>query len=224
MRKMAYETIMDTMKEKILSGEWSTGSRLPTLVKLAEELKVGVSTVREALRILENQRWVSIEQGRGIYVNSNPSFLEDPTAGMRELEGGSVLMLLEARLIVEPELARFAAERGTPTQLKRIREAAQKMASQIEAGQDFYDADLSFHEMIAEAANNPMLMKMMEAILELFFQSWRQTRKLPGMDDKSKNYHDLISRAIEDRHSEQAHTLMRAHILEMVISMKKELK
>lgn len=224
MRKMAYETIMDSMREKIVSGDWKAGSRLPTLVQLAKEFEVGVSTVREALRILENQRWISIEQGRGIYVNSNPSLADDPAAGMRELEGSSVLMLLEARLIVEPELARFAAERGTPNQIKRIREAAKKMASQIEAGQDFFDADLSFHESVSEAANNPMLKKMMEAILELFFESWRKTRQLPGMDDKSKSYHDLISRAIEERQPEQASTLMRSHIIDMIVAMKEMMK
>lgn len=107
-KQTAFQATIELMKQKIIGGEWAPGDRLPTLQQLAVDFSVSVTTVREALRILESQGNVSIEHGRGMYVRNDPLLLDDPAAGLEELDNISIVDLLEARLLIEPELAALA--------------------------------------------------------------------------------------------------------------------
>ncbi|MNO19124.1 HTH-type transcriptional regulator LutR [compost metagenome] len=221
MKKTAFTATIDQLKEKIINGEWPPGSRIPTLQQLSKELEVGVSTVREALRTLESQGNVSIEHGRGMYVRNDPLLLEDPTANLKELGDISLVKLLEARILIEPTLAALSAERATLTQVKQLRELADSMVLQMEEGGPFLDTDLAFHRLIAEAAQQPVLFRMMEAIYPLLSEGRKHTNTLPHMRTKASNYHVLIAIAIEERHSDQARQLMYHHINDMLEALKK---
>ncbi|MCD9020864.1 FadR/GntR family transcriptional regulator [Cohnella silvisoli] len=216
MKKLAHEEIIEQMKARIVSGEWKPGERLPTMQQLAEEFKLSRTAVREALRILENQRIVSIEHGRGVFVSNNPDLLEDPTGNMRLLEFGSLLQLLEARLVVEPEMAAFCAQRVSTAQTKRIRELAERMEEEMRQGSDHFTTDVQFHQAIAEGANNPLLAEMLTVLADLSARGRRETDKLPHMQTKAASYHRLIAIAIEERQADQARSLMRSHIQDMI--------
>ncbi|WP_135553912.1 FadR/GntR family transcriptional regulator [Paenibacillus cymbidii] len=222
MKKMTYATALEQIRRKIETGEWKPGDRIPTLQQIAAELAVGVSSVREALRILENQRVVSIEHGRGMFVRNDPQLLEDQAGKLRELGGMSLLTLMEARAVLEPELAAFCAERASRELARELRRLADLMAEQMDKGGDFFATDLRFHSLIAEGADNPVLANMLAAISDQLLESRRQTNTLPNMRTKSSNYHVLIAIAIEERNAEQARSLMRAHILDMGAALRKE--
>lgn len=224
MKKMTYLTALDQIKHKIESGAWKPGDRLPTLQQIAVELSVGVSSVREALRILENQRIVSIEHGRGMFVRNDPLLLEDPASKIRALGDLSLLTLLEARAVLEPELAAFCAERATAQQVKELQHLAELMVEQMRSGGNYFDTDLRFHTVIAEGANNPVLAKMLGAISDLLAESRRQTNTLPNMRTKSSSYHQLIAIAIAEREPERARMLMKAHIDDMAAALRKGAK
>lgn len=115
-KQTAFQATIELMKQKILDGEWAPGDRLPTLQQLAADFSVSVTTVREALRILESQGNVSIEHGRGMYVRNDPLLLDDPAVALEELENISIVDLLEARLLIEPELA--ALPRSGPMKIR----------------------------------------------------------------------------------------------------------
>ncbi|MFC7680963.1 FadR/GntR family transcriptional regulator [Paenibacillus sp. GCM10028914] len=221
MKKNTFTTTIDLLKKKIVEGEWPPGSRLPTLQQISKELEVSVTTVREALRALESQGNVSIEHGRGMYVRNDPLLLEDPTANLKELGDVSLVKLLEARILIEPELAALSAERATHTEAKQLRELADTMVLQMEDGGPFLDTDLAFHRLIAESAQHPVLLRMMESIYPLLSEGRKQTNTLPHMRTKASNYHILISIAIEERHPEQARQLMHYHIHDMLQALKK---
>jgi GntR family transcriptional repressor for pyruvate dehydrogenase complex len=221
MRKTTFSITIDILKQKIISGEWPPGSRIPTLQEISKELAVSVSTVREALRTLESQGNVSIEHGRGMYVRNDPLLLEDPTADLKELGDISLVKLLEARLLIEPKLAFLSAEHATRTQVKQLRALADSMVNQMEEGGPFLDTDLSFHHLIAESAQQPVLLRMLESIYPLLSEGRKQTNTLPHMRTKASNYHILIAIAIEERHSEQARQLMHGHISDMIEALKK---
>ncbi|WP_410768544.1 FadR/GntR family transcriptional regulator [Fontibacillus sp. BL9] len=221
MKKSTFTTTIDLLKKKIVDGEWPAGSRIPTLQQISKELEVSVTTVREALRALESQGNVSIEHGRGMYVRNDPLLLEDPTANLKELGDISLVKLLEARLLIEPELAALSAERATHTESKQLREMADAMILQMEDGGPFLDTDLSFHRLIAESAQHPVLLRMMESIYPLLAEGRKQTNTLPHMRTKASNYHILIAIAIEERQPEQARQLMYYHINDMLQALKK---
>ena len=89
-------------------------------MELAKLLVVGRSTIREAVKQLLSQNILEIKRGLGIFVAKNPGVLLDPF-GFRfykdKLKLG--LDLCEIRLLIEPSLARNAAEHATPEQLRK---------------------------------------------------------------------------------------------------------
>jgi len=216
MKKLAHEEALERMQERIRTGEWKPGERLPTMQRLASEFKIGLTAVREALRVLESRRIVSIEHGRGIYVGQDPSLLEDPVAGLRRMDTGSLLQLLEARLALEPELAAYCAERSTAAEARSIRELADRMEEQIRSGEDHFETDVRYHREIADGAANPLLAEMLSVVANLSAQGRRETDKLPLMREKAIGYHRLIAIAIQERQADQARILMKAHIQDMI--------
>ncbi len=220
MKKLAHEEIIEKMKMRIAAGDWKPGARLPTMQQLAEQFQLSITAVREALRVLETQRIVSIEHGRGVFVSNDPEILDNPMGGLIGMEEGSLLQLLEARLVVEPELAAFCAARASSIQAKKLLGLANQMEQEMSAGGDHFATDVLFHQTIADGANNPLLAQMLSVIADLSAQGRRDTDKLPNMPEKAVSYHRLIAIAIEERQADQARSLMKAHIQDMINAVK----
>ncbi|WP_391571322.1 FadR/GntR family transcriptional regulator [Cohnella sp.] len=216
MKKLAHEEVLRLMEERIRSGAWKAGERLPTMRQLGEDFGYSVTAVREALRVLESRRVVSIEHGRGLFVSTDPELLSDPGDRLRGMETHSLQRLLEARLAIEPELAAYCAVRGTVPQTRLIRELADRMEAQLAAREDHFTTDMQFHQEIAQGADNPLLAQMLGVVAELSAQGRRETDKLPHMREKAAGYHRLIAIAIQERQPEQARALMKAHIQDML--------
>lgn len=216
MKKLAHEEILAQLQEQIRSGEWKPGERLPTMQELASRYGLSLTAVREALRLLESRRVVSIEHGRGIFVRNDPGLLEDPMAPIKGMETRSLLELLEARLAIEPELAAYCAMRASTAQAKSIRELSDLMEAQMKQGEDHFQTDVRYHQEIAEGAGNPLLAQMLSVVADLSAQGRRETDKLPHMREKAASYHRLIAIAIREREAEQARALMKSHIQDMI--------
>ncbi|CAM4238958.1 FCD domain-containing protein [Paenibacillus alkaliterrae] len=217
MRKpLTYEAVYDEIKRRIRDGVWMPGDRLPTLEELAADLNVGISSVREAVRILNNQKVLLVEQGRGTYVRE-----ELPTGDILDkhlhfLEQASWLQLTEARLVIEPELAALAAEKATTAEAEEIVLTAKRMQKKQQAGKDFLKEDLAFHRLIAKASHNEVMVNMIRVIGDMLLDSRRLTMGLQGMDEKAASFHTLIAGAIAGRNPLQARELMRLHIQDMI--------
>ncbi|KRF07155.1 hypothetical protein ASG89_17575 [Paenibacillus sp. Soil766] len=221
MKKTVFETTINAFKQKIIDKEWAPGDRLPTLQQLANHVSVSVTTVREALRTLESQGLISIEHGRGMYVRNDPLLLEDPTMKLEELGHISLVTVLEARLLIEPELAALCAQYASKSQVKRLHELTTQLDQEMKEGGSYLDTDLAFHQVIVEGAKNPVLGRMMEAIMPLLKDGRKQTNTMPHMRTKASHYHALIAIAIEEQQCEKAKTLMQAHITDMLEALKK---
>src|SRR5215475_3621161 len=89
------------------------GTRVPTERALAEQLGVGRSTVREALNGLAALGILDIRHGQGVFVASSASARLGHEAVVPALIRAQTNALIEARLVVQPEVARLAAERCT---------------------------------------------------------------------------------------------------------------
>lgn len=216
MKKLAHEEILEQMEARIRSGDWKPGDRLPTMQEMAAEYKLSLTAVREALRLLESRRIVSIEHGRGIFVCPDPGLLEDPVAPIRGMESQSLMELLEARLAIEPELAAYCALRSSAAQARSIRGLADRMEEQMKRGEDHFATDVRYHQEIADGAGNALLARMLSVVADLSAQGRRETDKLPHMREKAAGYHRLIAIAIQERQAEQARILMKGHIQDMI--------
>jgi GntR family transcriptional regulator, transcriptional repressor for pyruvate dehydrogenase complex len=212
-------SVAEAIKTRITTGEWVVGQRLPSISQLAQEFGVGIGSIREAVKVLASRGVIRIEHGRGMFVASAQLAPADPYQHFQDVGTGSILALCEARRILEPELAAFAAERGTADNLREIREQALAMEQLAAAGEDFFAPDLQFHRQIALAAHNPVLARMMEGVNDLLMESRKITSQLPDMTRRAVRYHLLIADAICERNPLQARLLMLAHVNDAINSM-----
>jgi GntR family transcriptional repressor for pyruvate dehydrogenase complex len=204
-----YMSVAEAIKARIAAGDWMVGQRLPSISQLAQEFGVGIGSIREAVKVLASLGIIRIEHGRGMFVTSVQI---DPYEHFQDVGAGSVLALCEARRILEPELAAFAAERGTEGDLQAIREQALAMERLAAAGEDFAEPDLQFHRQIALAAHNPVLARMMDGVNDLLMESRKITATQPSSTPRAVRYHLLIADAICARDPLQARLLMLAHV------------
>ncbi|TLS53633.1 FadR family transcriptional regulator [Paenibacillus antri] len=222
MRKLAYEAVYDGIRYRIASGDWSVGSRIPTIEELSREFGTGVSSVREAVKILGKQGVLRIEQGRGTFVAQ--SLEEASGERLDALENATLLQLTEARLVVEPELAALAAVHGGADAKRAILDNASAMREKMARGEEFLREDLDFHRLIAVAAGNVVLREMMSVASDLLLDSRRRTMKWEGMDEKTIAHHQLIAYAIAEGRAETARSQMRSHLEDILAQYRRNLK
>ncbi|MEP7358304.1 MAG: FCD domain-containing protein [Anaerolineales bacterium] len=210
-----YTAVLAELSERIRRGDWLPGARLPSIARLAAELRVGAGSVREALRSLESMGLVTIEHGRGVFVANNRQ-----ARGLESLfehgETGAMLALAETRRILEPELSALAAERGTEAELAEIDELAHQMELEARQGLDFVKPDVAFHHCIAGAARNVVLYRVMIGLHDLFLESRLLVSQEPGMTARAVHYHLLIASALLARDAGQGRLLMLAHMNDML--------
>lgn len=212
MERLASTKVLVEMTQRIESEFWKGGQKLPSLNTLAQEFEVGLSTLREALRILENKGYIQIEHGRGVYVRSQNNWKAESPLELTRLQVGDLSSLLEFRGVLEPEMAKLAAERGSPGQIKQIKKAAAQMVENLSQGMDYFVADIAFHDFIAEASSNEIMSKVMKGISDLLSESRRKTIRIAGGSEKAAHFHMLIALAIEQRNGQLAKEMMQAHL------------
>ena len=147
-----YQQVADSIRRQIQSGAMAAGSRLPSEKLLAQQLGVSRPTVREAMIALEIAGLVEIRTGSGSYVRHR-----DSIAAPSVDTGPGPIELLNARILIEGEIAAEAAQRATPEDLEEIAGTLTEMASIIARGEHSRSADQSFHVSIARASGNDVL-------------------------------------------------------------------
>lgn len=145
------------LHDQVVGGTWPVGSRIPAETELAEQLGVGRSTVREAVRALVHVGLLESRQGAGTFVRAVS------TAGWEPLvRKAAVLEVYEVRGALEFQAARLAAIRRTEADIERIDAALRDRLHAGRRGRDraFIEADLAFHRAVVAAAHNGLLERM----------------------------------------------------------------
>ena len=153
------------LAERIDSGAFKPGDRLPTEVQFAAAYGVSRTVVREAVHQLKSQGLVRSRQGSGVFVTAPPAHralaFDPKLLGSME----AVVQMVELRRVIEGEMAALAAKRATRPQLAALRRALAAIDAATDAGQLGVDEDLAFHRAIAEATGNPQFLRLL-AVLE----------------------------------------------------------
>lgn len=151
------------LRAQLAAGAWPVGTRLPAETVLAEQLGVGRSTVREAVRVLVAAGQLETRQGSGTYVLA----VQPPPEWEPRVRRADILDVYEVREALEVQAARLAAERRTPEDLDAIDRLLDEREAARAAGavEPFVDADLAFHGAIVAAAHNPLLGEMFTSFL-----------------------------------------------------------
>lgn len=150
------------LEHRIGVGEWPVGTKLPGETTLAQDLGVGRSTVREAVRVLATQGLVKSRQGAGVFVVAD-AIPVDVAASVRR---AGPVEVQEVRRIIEVDAAGLAAERRTEQDIHRMRAAlGARHAAASESDAAFVNADIEFHVAVVAAAHNPLLSDLFESFL-----------------------------------------------------------
>lgn len=211
-----YTEVVRQVLALVESGRVSSGDRLPSERELAQELGASRSSVREAMTALEVLGVVQIRAGVGIFIGAAPhaSLLEEVST-MTSYQGP--LEILEARLLLEPGMARLATLRRNEEDLHAMQVSIDRMQAEIEVGQDGWGPDWGFHQAIAQATQNPLV----EAVCGLLGERmqnplWRLMRTHNfEYREHARRYlkgHRAILEAIANKQPEAAFQTMLAHI------------
>ena len=212
-----HEQVLSALVERIVGGEFSTGSGLPSEAELCSTYGVSRSSVREALRVLAEKGLIEVRHGLGTRVTSPEKwdFLDALVLGARRRCGGMAEVigsLLEALRIVECEVAALATERAEESHRMRMEMALQRMHSSQSDPEAFADAAFSFHQALLDATKNYVLMRMADPIRELLQYSILTTSSKAGNLSRILNDHDAIYRAVSDGDAAGAREAMREHL------------
>jgi GntR family transcriptional regulator, transcriptional repressor for pyruvate dehydrogenase complex len=205
-------TLIGVFKRLISEGSLVPGHRLPAERELAVMFGVSRSSLRQALKVLEIMGVIAQRVGDGTYLNTAaPSILAEPLEFLILLDGLSFHELMEARLIVEPELAARAAARATPEEIAELRQVLSEMEENRRDHAAFTEYDLLFHQTIFRVAGNRVCSLMFTVIHQSLERLIHLTSQLvePGHTLK---LHRRIFAAIRRRDAEEARRRMKEHL------------
>ncbi len=199
------------LQKAILDGTYAYGARLPAERDLAGHFGASRSTVREALRQLEEQRLLSRRIGSGTFVNYRAS-----PDGSHIAELTSPLELIEVRLAIEPRIARLAAVNATARDLGRMAEALERVESAGDDREAFSNADELFHLLMAECTRNPLMVWLYQQINEIRGHAqWTSMKKKILTAERIVDYnrqHRQLYEALRSRDVETAVAVIERHL------------
>lgn len=195
------------------------GDRIGTEQELASEFGVSRPTLREGLRLLASSHLIRVGRGRagGIFVARTPGEgmsrnVSESISMMLATETVSVAELLDARMFLEVPLAGLAAANATEEIGAELLTAIDAAVDHEPGSSQFNDADKHFHQTLARASGNELLLAFTDWILEVL-QPQLIVEIGDAVDhDEILRQHRDIARAVRRRQPVAAEKAMRAHI------------
>ena len=198
----------------MLKGMLKAGDQLPAERDLALQFGVSRTAVREAVKALREKGLVEAYSGRGTFITDGTSHAIRQSLGLMIKIGqpSGSNHLAEMRGILEPEIAALAATRIQETHLTLMREAVALMDRAQEDPEAYIEADLDFHLALAEAADNPLILSLLDSIVALLREQRIRIFQVEGGPSRGQYHHKRILHTVEQHKPEQARAAMRAHL------------
>lgn len=195
------------LREAIVGGQLHPNERLVEAT-MAGRMRAGRSAVRAALVRLDQEGLVTLEPNRG--------------ARVRHVSGQEALEIEEVRAALEGLLARRAAIRVTPDDLKELWAVIAEMRERVEAGDSIGYSELNsrFHHRIWLAADHPTAMRVVGGLKSQAIRFQYQTAMRPGRAERSLREHEEIFAALKAHDEQGAETAMQNHLGEVLDTLR----
>ncbi|MGO8950261.1 MAG: FadR/GntR family transcriptional regulator [Ktedonobacterales bacterium] len=209
-----FEQITEQIEQQIFRGELQSGDRLPTERELAEQFHASRTAVREAMKILAQKGLLEMRPGRGtVVINGTPQALRDSLGLMLRVgQPVGARELVEVREILEPGIAALAAARATHQDILDLLDAVKTMDAHLHDADAFISADNYFHQVLARATQNVLVLTLMDPIMELLGEQRKQIFFVDGGPLRGQSHHKQILDAVSCHDSEAARQAMSAHL------------
>lgn len=194
-----HDEVAARLRERIFAGEWAPGSFLDE-VRLAEDMHISRTPLREALKVLTAEGLVRHEPRRGCFV------AEVTEKDLDEIF--PVLALLEGRCAYE------AAQNASDADLQALEELHQKLSRHARAKRinEYYEANFAIHEAIIQLADNRWLAGVIGDLRKIVKLARLQQLHAPGRLEQSLSEHLAVFAALKARDPEGADAAMRTHL------------
>jgi DNA-binding GntR family transcriptional regulator len=205
--------VRDRLLTAILSGRHKPGEKLRQQ-KLADDMGVAQSSVREALIELQASGLIKAIDNRGMFVN--------------DLSPEHVLEAFEVRERIEGLIAARCCQRITRAQVQELRKLAQQVAEEAQAGRfdKAASADSEMHERLMQIAANSMASRIAQqyhVVGKLLYLGAQDREHVPSPQQVLEEHLALL-KAIEDGQEELAENLMRAHVRTARLDIQKQIE
>jgi len=196
----------------MVQASYRIGQRLPAERELAQTFGVSRPTIREAILSLAMAGMLEVRSNSGAYVISRHEAPE-----VHALEGFGPFENLEARQLVEPQIAALAAQRASETTLAQLAESLAMMRWEHAQGREADTSDLRFHIVLAEATGNSALVSICDSLWRGQIESriWHEIHAHMRMEDYRPMWlkdHEQIFEAVRARDSRKASAAMTHHL------------
>ena len=211
------DTLTELVAKRLLGllaeGTLKPGDKLPPERELAQQLNVGRTTVREALKLLTLSGLFEAKRGDGTYVSQEfNSFLMQQIEWPVLLSASEVDMIFEVREALEVKAARLAAERATPEDIRSI-SVFQEMRG-IE-GRDIEretDLDLEFHQALADGSHNALLSHLMISLHSILRRYIALSNEMTDRPETTIAEHQAVYDAVVTGDPDTAERAMKQHL------------
>jgi GntR family transcriptional regulator, transcriptional repressor for pyruvate dehydrogenase complex len=209
------ESLAQEIVREIVARKLPPGTLLPSETEMIEEYGVGRGSLREALRILEIHGVITMKPGR----RGGPIVIEVGTSDygrmstlFYHLGGATFGELMDARLALEPLMARLAAQRGDPTLADRLTRGEE--LTDLHDDRAYFAATHDFHRTVASLSDNPILNLVVTSLEHIFHDQVSGLLFPTERREEVVAAHDAIARAIARGRAAEAERLMRQHMQE----------
>ena len=226
-----YVVIGNELREQLANHVYDVGDRLPTEREIAESYGVSRTVIREAIIMLEIEGLVEVRKGSGVYVTSLPLSTVSPFQNTNNVTDSANLVsafssltgtdigpfeLLQARQLIESNIAEFAALQITKSEIDAIKQVLQKERRSLEIGDSNEDYDRQFHILVAEATKNTFFSDVVKLMWRMRLESkmWAQLHTHIDTIDYRKawlNEHAMILSALQKKDAVAAKQAMWQH-------------
>lgn len=207
------EEIADRIRVLILDGTFPAGQPLPGERQLAARFGVSRGSIRDALRVLETIGLLVTRHGQGTFPQElDVDRLVAPLASILSYRHDLEDELLDVRRMFEPAVARVAAARVTEEDLAALQRILDAQRRKLRTGQSAIVEDTAFHEVLARATRNRVVVSIMATLNDLLVESRKLALKQEGRPGRSMHGHEAVVAALRERNAEAAATAMREHI------------
>ena len=212
-RTKVYEEVAVRLRRVIADGRLKPGDKLPPERELASALGVSRTSVRDAIRSLQVAGLLEPRQGEGTVIRevSTETFMA-PIASALLARRDLLADLMDVRKMIEPAMAREAARRATPDEVRQMEAILARQAARLEAGGLAIEEDSAFHDMIARASRNQVVLKVVDVLMDLLREGRERSLQVRGRPQRSLRGHRQILEAIRRRDGNAAERAMLNHL------------
>ncbi len=199
-----YQRIVEQVEDAVARGELRPGGRLPSEREMVAQFGASRSTVREALRVLESNGVVRSRPGdpQGPEVLAfSPAALTKQMTRLAQVDQMSIAELVCFRMVLDGSSSLLAARLRTPPELEAMERTVDRMESAIGEGfGPFSEADVAFHEAVAQASRNVLLQVcntvVRGVVLTLIADKVTRARNSQALMRESLQHHRKVLEAI----------------------------